>query len=66
MIKKKSELLQIRLEPELLSRFKSMSEEHSVHVSLLLRDIMLQACEHYEESKRRKLEFEKRKAEKQR
>lgn len=60
MITKKSELFQIRIEPELLKRFKTMSENRGVHSSLLLRHLMLQACEQYEESTRRKVEHAKR------
>ena len=66
MLKRKSDLLQIRLEPELLSQFKAMSEERGVHVSLMLRHLMSQSCEQYAESKRRKAEHFNRKAEKQR
>lgn len=66
MIQKKSELFQIRLEAELLSQFKAMSDERGVHASSMLRYLMSQACDQYAEQKQKKTEFQQRKAEKQR
>lgn len=64
MLIKKDEKLQIRVDSELLERFKNMANERGVHASLILRHIMSHACKEHEESMRKKREYEKKQAEK--
>lgn len=66
MIKRKSELLQIRLETELLERFKAMAEHESVTVSDLLRNVMNHVCTNFETAQWRKSEHAKRVQERKR
>jgi predicted DNA-binding protein len=64
VLKKKVDVLQIRLEPELLERFKLLSADYGVPVSQMLRHHMLQICDSYDEKKRRHEEFLQRQSEK--
>lgn len=45
MIKKKTQVLQIRVDEELLLRYKKFAEYQGVHISVALRHAMLQSCE---------------------
>ena len=48
MIKPKSSYLQIRVEPELLARFKVLADYKSLTVSDLLRELMTLNCNGYD------------------
>lgn len=57
MLIKKTEVLQIRLESELLQRFRTVCDEMNVSVSPFLRYQMLKICDSYDEQKRRKQDY---------
>jgi hypothetical protein len=46
---KKTELIQIRVEPELLGRFKNMCEKRELELSALLRHLMKCECKDFDE-----------------
>ena len=48
MIKPKSGYMQIRVEPELLARFKVVADYKSLTVSDLLRELMTMNCNGYD------------------
>jgi len=64
MLEKKTEVLQIRIETELLERFKKMADERGCKVSVLLRYYMNEICTQYEVTKFRKEQYQKQQAEK--
>lgn len=66
MIKRKTEVLQIRLETELLNRFKVMADHQGVTVSDLLRNVMNHVCTNFETAQWRKSEHAKRVLERKR
>jgi antitoxin component of RelBE/YafQ-DinJ toxin-antitoxin module len=66
MLTKKTEVLQIRIETELLNRFKKMADERGAKVSVLLRYYMNEICTQYEVTKLRKVQYQKQQAEKRR
>lgn len=60
MLKKKTEVLQIRLETELLNRYKTMAEAQGYAVSVIIRSYMKNACDSYEKSLSQQREMQKR------
>lgn len=64
MLTKKAEKLQIRIEPELLQRLKAMSHRSGVHVSVMLRRILSDACRQHEDSLARKEAWRQKQLEK--
>lgn len=48
MLKKKGQVLQIRLENDLLARVKLMAERNGVTVSFMLREVLFGMCERHE------------------
>jgi post-segregation antitoxin (ccd killing protein) len=60
MIKRKSDVLQIRLEAELLERIKVMADTQGVTVSVLIRHYMAKACSTFETEQWRKAESAKK------
>ena len=66
MLKKKEQVLQIRLDTELLGRFKAMAEHHGVSVSVMLRHSMESLCSNFEAAQLRKAEYAKSQQERKR
>ena len=60
MLKKKTEVLQIRLETELLNRYKSFAEAQGFAVSVIIRSYMKNICDSYEKSLLQQQEIEQR------
>lgn len=56
MLAKKEKLLQIRVQEELLARFKKLAESQGATSSAYLRFLMEKSCERYEDSLRAKAE----------
>lgn len=54
MIKPKSALLQIRIEPELMERFQRMSNDYEQKVSPMLRAVIEHACGNHEARMRKR------------
>ncbi len=58
MIKPKSSLVHIRIEPELLERYQSFANVHGMTLSAALRHHMNAICSQYEASQLAKRHFE--------
>lgn len=54
MLKEKSSLLQIRIEPDLLERFKRYSDKHGLHLSVALRYHIKNICDNDDQAEARK------------
>jgi len=63
MLKKRSDLLQIRLEPELKIRLEALADHNSVTLSEMLRLLIHRSCENLEAYLYKKAEHERKKQE---